>query len=200
MSIHGRYSVMSSDFYIPEKEHVQPQSKQNKQGRAGQIDSDDVEKVRTKIKVHSNLAYEFYEDLLNENVDSGAEFSEDFPGIARESARMVLPVNNYTEWYWQANLHNIFHFINLRADSHAQYEIQIYAKAMLELIRPIVPIATEAFKDYIQNAVNLSAMEKKLVENMMNNVLFSSFTDEDIQKKYNLTKRELTEFKEKFSL
>ena len=95
------------------------------------------------------------------------EISNEFPGIARELARMVLPVATYSEMYWKGNLHNLFHFLNLRADSHAQAEIRVYAEAMVEMIRPIVPWSVEAWDDYLFQSVRLSRMEVNMVRHLI---------------------------------
>ena len=126
-----------------------------------------------------------------------AQISTDFPGIARELARMVLPVATYSEMYWKGNMHNLFHFLNLRCDSHAQYEIRVYADAILELIRPYVPWAVEAFEDYLQHASRLSRMETEVVQELLQ--LPSDFIVERIMKEKGCSKREIDEFIAKFA-
>ena len=140
----GRYSVMVDEFYVPELEHILPQSKTNNQGRSGEMSLEDKQTGQQCIIDSNKNCYERYQELLG-NPDIEHSWSDDFEGLSREMARGVLSVNNYTEWYWQINLHNLFHFLNLRMDNHAQYEIRVFANAMYELIKPIVPIALEEF-------------------------------------------------------
>ena len=94
--------------------------------------------------------------MLNEDA-AGNVIDESKKGMARELARMNLPVNAYTQWYWKTDLHNLFHFLRLRADSHAQYEIRVYAEAMMEVVKQWVPIAAQAFEDYRMGAASISA-------------------------------------------
>ncbi len=125
------------------------------------------------------------------------ELGEDFPGVARELARMVLPVATYSQMYWKGNLHNLFHFLNLRCDSHAQYEIRIYAEAILNLIRPHVPWAVEAFEDYLQHASRLSRMENETVRELLQ--LPSEPIVIRIMKEKGCSKREIDDFIAKFT-
>ncbi|KKM13389.1 hypothetical protein LCGC14_1716760, partial [marine sediment metagenome] len=131
----GRYSIMVDEFYVPELEHILPQSTTNKQGRDGEMSMADKIAVRDEI-IKSNIeCYNRYQNLLGGDLEkSSMVFSDSFEGISREMARGVLSVNNYTEWYWKIDLHNLFHFLALRMDSHAQYEIRVFADAMYDLI------------------------------------------------------------------
>jgi len=133
--------------------------------------------------------------------------SEDFPGVARELARMVLPVATYSEMYWKGNMHNLFHFLNLRCDSHAQYEIRVYAEAILELIRPHAEWSVEAFEDYLHNATRLSRMETEVVRELL--LHYSSVAEFEsqgelttdatrIMKDKGCNEREITEFLARF--
>ncbi len=213
----GRYSIMSNEFYVPEPENIKPQSMDNKQGRTGELSEQNVKPVIQAMNHVSGLARATYLSLINEIPDAlgphdisigGHGFNkpyydEDFNGIARELARIVLPVSNYTELYWKANLHNIFHLMKLRMDPHAQYEIRVYAEAMYELLKPYFPIALKAFDDYINEAVTLSKMEYELVRRFFNQTKWESFfpseTFEDKERKrLGMSKREWTEFKSKF--
>jgi thymidylate synthase (FAD) len=144
----GRYSVMKDEFYFPEVENIRQQSKSNKQGGEEQIEEKWAEKYLSYLKTACEGAYDIYEDYLK-------------VGVSREQARMILPLNLYTEWYWKTNLHNLFHFLGLRCDSHAQWETRIFANAMLTLIQPIVPLAVEAWNDYHdhRNAVKITRLE-----------------------------------------
>jgi thymidylate synthase (FAD) len=141
----ARYSIMPDRFYRPDIENVRKQSKSNRQGGEGPIDAGTAEEF-LKLLEGAEANYAKYLDLTER-------------GVARELARAVLPVSVYTEWYWKCDLHNIFHFLSLRMDPHAQIEIQDYAKAMYELIKPIVPVASEAFEDYRLNAMHLTGLE-----------------------------------------
>ena len=141
----ARYSIMPDRFYRPDIENVRKQSKSNRQGGDGPIDAGTAEEF-LRLLEGAEANYAKYLDLTER-------------GVARELARAVLPVSVYTEWYWKCDLHNIFHFLSLRMDPHAQIEIQDYAKAMYELIKPIVPVACEAFEDYRLNAMHLTGLE-----------------------------------------
>ena len=200
----GRYSVMSDDCYIPEVEYIQPQSQSNKQGRDGELSDTWKNKYKdiiTAITVKSEIAYKIL-------VGDGS-FGD--PGLSRELSRIVLPVSNYTECYWKIDLHNFFHFCRLRMDSHAQQEIQDYAKAMYELVKPHFPIAVEAFEDYSLGSKSFSRMEMDVLKYVMDHFPLqqhsSGFCDnilsyidrisksEDLD--FGLGKREWTELKEK---
>ena len=147
--------------------HTAPQSKSNKQGRAGEIDEDEAEFALKTIKAEANREYTFYETLLNEKAN-GEVLDSDRSGLARELARMILPTNFYTQWYWKVNLHNLMHFLSLRADAHAQYEIRAYAEVILdEIVRRWVPLTYQAFQDYRLGAVSLSAPALAVVRRML---------------------------------
>ena len=139
----GRYSVMVDEFYVPELENILPQSTTNKQGRGGEMSDEQKQKIQLAIRESNDDCYDRYRQLLND--DQMNDLGEE--GLAREMARGVLSVNNYTEWYWKIDLHNLFHFLGLRMDSHAQYEIRMFANAMYDAIKPIVPFAAEAFEE-----------------------------------------------------
>ena len=141
----ARYSIMPDRFYRPDIENVRKQSKSNRQGGEGPIEAGTAEEF-LKLLESAEANYAKYLELTEK-------------GVARELARAVLPVSVYTEWYWKCDLHNIFHFLSLRMDPHAQIEIQDYAKAMYALIKPIVPVACEAFEDYRLNAMHLTGLE-----------------------------------------
>lgn len=145
--VSGRYSVMKDEFYIPSPEQVNLQSKNNKQGRSDETFSpEDTEKILS--------------DLLNEQKGDYLNYSERIDkGVAKELARINLPLSLYTEWYWQIDLHNLFHFFGLRMDEHAQYEIRAYAETMFEMTKRVAPLACEAFEDYKLNAIKFSASE-----------------------------------------
>lgn len=146
-----RYSEARDEFYIPDTEHIQFQSALNKQGRSGDVSEDMKKKVQDYFREISKRSFEMYQDMNDE-------------GLARELARAVLPVNLYTEWYWKNDLHNLLHFIGLRSDSHAQYEIRVYSDAMATFVKQVAPIAWEAYQDYVVNGLRFSHVEQGLLE------------------------------------
>lgn len=172
----ARYSILEKEFYIPKPEQLMPQSKTNKQGRAGELTVEQKSEVVKMISELSGAAYDIYSVLLGEEISIPASKEdplnpETYPGIARELARMVVPTNIYTQWYWKIDLHNLLHFLSLRMDSHAQYEIRVFADAIYELIKPYVPAAIEAFDEYhpYRNAVTFSGKELNLITFLLNN-------------------------------
>jgi thymidylate synthase (FAD) len=145
--ISGRYSVMKDDFYVPPAEDVALQSEDNKQGRASAaLESGEAEAVREALREGQDAAYRAYRDLIDR-------------GIARELARINLPLSLYTEWYWQIDLHNLFHFLELRLDSHAQKEIRLYAEVLFELARKVAPRCCESFARHVLGGVSFSRDE-----------------------------------------
>lgn len=145
--VSGRYSIMKEEFYVPEADKVAPQSKDNKQGRASEaFDSETANKIINQLEEGQKSSYENYSELLD-------------AGLAREIARINLPLSLYTEFYWEMDLHNLFHFLKLRLDSHAQYEIRVYAEVMLEMCKKVAPMATESFINHQNNGVNFSGEE-----------------------------------------
>ena len=152
--ISGRYSVMKDEFYIPDVEDLRKQSTTNKQGGEEAFDKESSQEFVDKIDLNCKDAYSLYLQMLD-------------AGVSREQARMVLPLNLYTEWYWKQNLHNLLHLLSLRADAHAQKEIRVYADAILELITPLVPWTIEAWNDYhpMRGAINLTKLEKDAISN-----------------------------------
>jgi thymidylate synthase (FAD) len=143
----ARYSVMDKDYYIPEPAQLALQSSNNRQGRGEVLDEATATRVLALLRDDAEQTYGHYEEMLDE---SGI-------GLARELARMNLTLNTYTQWYWKTDLHNLFHFLRLRADAHAQYEIRVYAEAMLETVKAWVPLSYGAFVDYRLGAVSFSA-------------------------------------------
>lgn len=147
--ISGRYSVMEDEFYLPANDQVAAQSDDNKQGRDAQpLPASVVEEIRSKLESGQREGYEAYEALLQ-------------TGLAREVARINLPISLYTQWYWQIDLHNLFHFLALRLDSHAQYEIRAYAEVMCDIAGKVAPLATEAFREHMLGGEHFSATEMK---------------------------------------
>ena len=162
----ARYSVMDREFYIPATEQLAAQSSANRQGRGDVLKGDEAARVLQLLKEDSTRAYDHYEEMLNERED-GTVIDEGRQGFARELARMNLPVNIYTQWYWKTDLHNLLHFLSLRADSHAQYEIRVYADAMMDVLRKWMPLAADAFEQYRMGGAHLSAKGLEIVKRML---------------------------------
>jgi len=152
----ARYSILDREFYIPAPEHLAAQASNNRQGRGDVLEGEEAARVMSLLREDSERAYDHYAEMLNEGED-GAPLDANRTGLARELARMNLSLNFYTQWYWKVDLHNLLHFLSLRADPHAQYEIRVYADAMLETVKRWVPLACEAFTDYRMGGVSLSA-------------------------------------------
>jgi thymidylate synthase (FAD) len=152
----ARYSVLEDEFYLPAAEHVASQASSNRQGRDRVLGRERAEAVRDTIRANAERAYAEYLALLNEDA-AGEAIEPEREGVARELARIVLPLNTYTEWYWKTDLHNLLHFIALRADPHAQYEIRAYAERLLDVVRRWVPLTCEAFVNYRLEGAELSA-------------------------------------------
>ena len=161
----ARYSILDKEFYIPKKEQLSAQSTINRQGRGDLITGDQADEVLKILKDDATRTYGNYETMLNERFD-GTIIDEKKAGLARELARMNLTLNSYTQWYWKTDLLNLLNFLFLRADSHAQYEIRVYAETMLETVKKWVPITHAAFLDYRVGAVHVSAKGKKVIQQM----------------------------------
>lgn len=179
----ARYSVLSKEFYMPEPEHMSPQSTINNQGREQQtLPSEQVQALLTLLRRDSLQCYDTYMAHMNMTED-GVEAEEGKQGLARELARMNLTLNYYTEMYWKTNLHNLMHFLRLRGDAHAQYEIQVYAHIIQRLVDAWVPMAAEAFREYRQGACNFSKSAMEVVRKLVHG--------EDVRREdTSLTKRE----------
>jgi thymidylate synthase (FAD) len=152
----ARYSVLDDEFYLPAPEHLATQSTANRQGRAEVLDEPAAAAARDVLETNAAEAYRRYVELLNEGAD-GRPLDAGRAGLARELARIALPLNTYTQWYWKIDLHNLLHFVALRADPHAQYEIRAYAEVLLDIVRRWVPLTYEAFVDYRLDGAALSA-------------------------------------------
>lgn len=154
--ISGRYSVLKDDFYFPDAENIRQQSKTNKQGGDTKIEVSTAQSFLEYIEGLCKDSYSHYEQVIE-------------AGVTREQARMILPINLYTEWYWKIDLHNLFHFLGLRCDAHAQWEIRVFAEAMLSLITPIVPFAVEAWNDYHdhRSAMKLTRLEIDVIKKFL---------------------------------
>ena len=163
----ARYSILSNEFYVPEKINLSPQSKINKQGRSADKLPDDVaDRVLSILKNDATGCYNHYVEMLNED-EHGNIVDENSVGITRELARINLTLNTYTEWYWKINLHNLFHFLALRADPHAQYEIRVYAKIMLDIVKNWVPYSYEAFEEHKMYATSISRKGMEVIRRLI---------------------------------
>ena len=143
----ARYSILDREFYLPAPEHLAAQSVINRQGRGAVLQGQEAADVMDMLRGDAMQTYDHYAAMLNEGPD-GAPLDPERQGLARELARMNLTLNTYTQWYWKTDLHNLMGFLSLRADSHAQYEIRVYAEAMMESLRAWVPVTAQAFQDY----------------------------------------------------
>jgi thymidylate synthase (FAD) len=187
----ARYSILDKEFYVPAKEQLSAQSTINRQGRGDLITGDQADEVLKILKDDATRTYENYEKMLNERFD-GTIIDEGKPGLARELARMNLTLNSYTQWYWKTDLLNLLNFLFLRADSHAQYEIRVYAEAMLDTVKKWVPITHAAFLDYRVGAVHVSAKGKTVIQKMIKGEIVNQETSD-------LSKREWNELMSSFN-
>jgi thymidylate synthase (FAD) len=181
----ARYSVLDREFYIPAPEHLAAQAVVNRQGRGDVLQGAEAAAVLHMLRNDAMQTYDHYVDMLNEAADGG-KLDPERQGLARELARMNLTLNTYTQWYWKTDLHNLLHFLSLRADAHAQYEIRAYADAMLDMVRAWVPLTCAAFEDYRMGAATFSAGMLGVIKSM----LAGEVVD---QKASGLSKREWTE-------
>ncbi len=162
----ARYSILDREFYLPAPEHLAAQSAVNRQGRGAVLDGAEAAEVLDLLRDDAGRTYDHYLAMLNEDSD-GKPRDPTRRGLARELARMNLTLNTYTQWYWKVDLQNLLHFLSLRADAHAQYEIRVYAEAMMEVVKAWVPAAFQAFLDYRLGAVTLSAQMLEVVRRML---------------------------------
>ncbi len=177
----GRYSEMTSDFYLPGKNQLRTQSTINKQGRSDDlIDESLSNEVIKSMETSQKNSYDEYIQYINQ-------------GIAREIARINLPLSSYTEWYWKIDLHNLFRFLKLRLDVHAQYEIRVYAETIANILKQILPISFEAFEDYMLNSITFSSSELYLLKEVFNKVNLKLISDDENI----LSNTELNEFIQK---
>ncbi|VVB83086.1 Thymidylate synthase ThyX [uncultured archaeon] len=189
--ISGRYSVMKDEFYIPEAEQVNLQSKDNKQGRSDETFSpEDTERILFDLEEEQKQDYANYSGRIEK-------------GMAKELARINLPLSLYTEWYWKIDLHNLFHFLGLRLDKHAQCEIRAYANVIFDITKRIAPMACEAFENYKLDATKFSAQELQMLKKRLGgtNLEDKSLYDPFISKKgeEEVLTGEGIEFKDKLS-
>ena len=162
----ARYSILDKEFYIPAKDQLSAQSTSNRQGRGDLITGAQADEVLKILKDDATRTYDNYEKMLNERYD-GSTIDEGKTGLARELARMNLTLNSYTQWYWKTDLLNLLNFLFLRADSHAQYEIRMYAEIMLDTVKKWVPITYDAFMDYRVGGTEVSAKGKVIIQKLI---------------------------------
>ena len=187
----ARYSILDKEFYIPSRDQLSAQSTSNRQGRGNLITGEQADEVLKILKDDATRTYDNYEKMLNERYD-GTTIDDNKAGLARELARMNLTLNSYTQWYWKTDLLNLLNFLFLRADSHAQYEIRVYAEVMLNTVKKWVPITHAAFLDYRVGAVHVSAKGKKVIQQMVKGEKVSHESSE-------LSKREWNELMNSFN-
>ena len=163
----ARYSILDREFYVPAEENLASQSVSNRQGRGDVLEGKEAAQVLDLLRTDATHAYDHYLTMLNESED-GQKIDESRQGLARELARMNLGLNFYTQWYWKVDLHNLMHFLSLRADAHAQYEIRVYADVMVDLLKRWVPLTAEAFVEHRLHGVTLSKSAWAAIKRMLN--------------------------------
>jgi thymidylate synthase (FAD) len=162
----ARYSILDKEYYIPAAEHLAVQAVNNRQGRGDVLEPQLAARVLDLLREDAERTYRDYAWMLNLD-EEGNTLEEGRDGLARELARMNLTLNTYTQWYWKIDLHNLLHFLRLRADKHAQFEIRVYADALLDVVKRWCPHAHEAFLDYKMNATTLSAGAVATIKRML---------------------------------
>ena len=169
----ARYSVLEDEFYFPDKCDIGYQSKHNAQGTHGTVEDEVSQKFALDLKKNTQFCYDAYKSSLD-------------AGISRETSRITIPLNCYTQWYWKIDLHNLLHFVKLRSDHHAQHEIREYAKVMEDIIKAWVPLTYKAFKEYVKNSVTFSESGMKFLRSKING-------DEKTPEEFGIGKRESKE-------
>ncbi|MCC7047537.1 MAG: FAD-dependent thymidylate synthase [Alphaproteobacteria bacterium] len=162
----ARYSILDNEFYLPSPEHLAAQSDTNRQGRGQVLEGAEARRVLDLLREDATRNYDHYVEMLNEGAD-GKPADPARSGLARELARMNLTLNLYTQWYWKIDLHNLMHFVSLRADAHAQYEIRAYAEVLLHVLDRWVPITSAACREHIVGGARLSATGLKVVRRLI---------------------------------
>ena len=184
----ARYSILDKEYYVPAPDQLGSQSRANRQGRGEVLEGEEAERVLALLRDDAERCHAHYAEMLNEN-EAGETMDANRQGLARELARMNLTLNTYTQWYWKMDLHNLMHFLSLRADPHAQYEIRVYAAAILGTLERWMPITCEAFVNHQLGGVRLSSGALALVKRIL--------TGEAVdQEKSGLGKREWRELME----
>ena len=175
----GRYSVMQDEFYVPDLKRVKAQSDDNKQGSGASLPPHEAQRIINLLLDEQDSAYRNYGDLLED-------------GVARELARINLPLSLYTEWYWQIDLQNLFHFLKLRLDPHAQYEIRVYGEALASCAKAVAPLCYEAFEEYALHSRAFSKREMIVLRKMLKRAGFAA--DSDIGELTKMNERRQGEF------
>jgi thymidylate synthase (FAD) len=188
----ARYSILDKEFYLPEPQNIAVQSTINNQGRSEPLEPHKAQRVLDILREDALRCYDNYMDLLNIDEETGEVKDPNKDGVARELARMNLTLNYYTQWYWKIDLNNLLHFLRLRADAHAQYEIREYSNVMLDIVKKWVPHTYEAFVNYRKDAINLSKTGVAALQNMLQG-------NEVTQESSGMSKREWDEFNAIFS-
>jgi len=188
----ARYSILDKEFYIPSPEHLSMQSQTNKQGQGETLSPEYSQYVMNLLREDAELVYSHYQELLNED-NQGNILDPHKDGLARELARMNLSLNYYTQWYWKIDLHNLMHFLALRADGHAQYEIRAYADVMLNILQRWVPHTYEAFIQYRKESAQFSKNGLITLKKLLKG-------EKVTQESSGMSKREWEEFSEKLDL
>jgi thymidylate synthase (FAD) len=194
----ARYSVLDREFYVPDLDRLAVQSSNNKQGSGTLLDPEVAKQTRDMIGASSNSAFDVYNWLLGGAEEGQSEIPLDSPNLARELARDVLPVNTYTQWYWSIDLSNLFHFLRLRDDPHAQWEIRQYASTIAMLVERWVPLAYEAFLRYRKNAITFSEREVDALSSLFNSeegaIALGDLQRQDVSQLEEFSKGEWQEF------
>lgn len=162
----ARYSILDREFYLPSVDQLAVQSKTNKQGRGDLLPENQASEVLRILKEDAMRSYDHYQHFLNQG-EGGQVLDTERQGLSRELARINLPVNFYTQLYWKIDLHNWMHFLRLRADEHAQYEMRVYAQAMMDIFKRWMPFAFDAFMNYQKDAIKVSAKGVKALKKML---------------------------------
>ena len=183
----ARYSILDNEFYIPNPKELKPQSKTNNQGRSGDLDENEKKMYMKVLRENSKDSFQKYNFLLNQD---DHEVNKKRQGLTRELSRIVLPLNSYTQWYWKIDLHNFMHFLALRFDEHAQYEIRVYAEIMMNIMKKWVPLTYEAF---LKNRLDSLVLSSEAIEFIKNKLHGKS------NKETKISKREVDELKKIFS-
>ncbi len=184
----ARYSVLDREFYVPEEDHLAAQSSSNRQGRGNILSGKEAKRVLEILREDAQMTYDHYIEMLNES-EEGNIIDVSKEGLARELARMNLTLSTYTQWYWKTDLHNLLNFLSLRADTHAQYEIRVYADAMMETLRRWCPITFQSFSDHRVEGVTFSGKAIKVVKKLISGVHIN-------QEESGMSKREWRELME----
>jgi len=184
----ARYSILDNEFYIPAPDQLAAQSSSNRQGRGEVLSGPEARRVLELLREDSERAYRGYVEMLNED-DAGAALDAQRQGLARELARMNLSLNFYTQWYWKTDLHNLLNFLSLRADTHAQHEIRVYAEAMIGTVDKWVPMTAEAFRQYRLGGAHVSERGLAVVRRLIAGAAVT-------QEESGMSKREWTELME----